>query len=543
MPTLNGKTTKNPAEGSALATPKPAERSLGAEFGVSTVFPDAGWDTFAFSLPSSSSPGAGGVRAIANKASVVPLESRIEMRQRDGQTRSLLRLLSLPILACVKEGEWVASPHFPGGEKEVEFANNMFRLPPQAGGMTSPLTKIVRQVLLAAVDGFSAFEEVYHIPKTGPMKGKIALRKLAHRDSRTIRFLVDGHGGFAGVAQVYHDAEGTPKTVKIPDHKSWYYAFLEEENPFYGVSLFETAFRHYEVKSKLYFISQVAAQFAAVPGRKGTYPKNATAPQIAAFGKAMRDFAFDTAMMMPEGFAVDSFVGHTGFDFLKLIEHHSLMQSKSVLMQFADKDSRMVLIENNAKDASADLFVTSLQAIMDEIAESWSIHLMPKFIDWNFGSAHYPVFRFGPITDEVRDVLYDIFDKLVSTTQMNSVPEFFKEIEEKVAANLGLSLDYEAIRKEEALAAEAEAEAAAAAEAAGIPPEGAPGDPEAPGGPAGPEGGSGGGPAPAAGPEGGAPMAGQGEFEFELPLSAKTRFDELVEMAAALFTAPEPSGE
>src|SRR5690606_1101962 len=121
----------------------------------------------------------------------------------------------------------------------------------------------------------------------------------------------------------FRDEKGQPQTVQIPDTKAWYYAMLEEENPFYGVSLFETAFRHYEVKAKLYFISQVAAQFAAVPGRMGTYPKNATPEQRNAFAQALKDFAFDTAMMMPADFAVAPFNGNTGFDFLPLIEHHS----------------------------------------------------------------------------------------------------------------------------------------------------------------------------------------------------------------------------
>ena len=457
-----------------------ADEAVKDEIGSLQSFNTTSWESFAYGRPKAN---ANGTYSIATKSDAVPLADLIEMRRRDGQTRALLRLFMLPILSCLKEAEWVA-PEWAeqGAEEEVDFANKMFRLPPAAGGMTSSLDSIMRYTLLAILEGFSAFEEVRHIPEKGPLKGKITLRKLAHRDAKTVKFAVDDHGGYAGFTQTFKDMEGNQKSVFIGKTDSWYYTANAEENPFYGVSYFETAWYHYDIKVKLYYIAHIAAQFAAVPGRIGKFPQGAAAPQRMAFGQALANFAFNTSMTIPENFSVEFAKSNSaGFDFKGLIDHHARMQSKSVLMQFADNDERMVLIDNGKADASADMFVKALESIMDQIAESWTVHMMPKYIDWNFDSGLYPVFRFGKLSDQARDNIKDIFTVVVTSGMLNCTPEFVRELEKKLAVRLGLDINYEEIEKHEAEQAELMAEQQALQaemEALG----GAPADPNAPAG-------------------------------------------------------------
>jgi hypothetical protein len=430
------------------------------EIGTQATFPMSSWDDFAYGVTHAGTSKKDHF-VISPRPEAVPLDKLVEMRRRDGQTRALLRLFTIPILSCLKESEWV-SPNDEKGdpEDEVQFANDMFNLPPQAGGMTTSKTKIVKQLLLAILEGFSVMEEVRQIPTEGPLKNKVTLRKLAHRDSRTIRFLVDSNGGFNGVKQTAYRPGGEAFSAHIPKEKCIYWACNEEENPFYGVSMFESAWYHYEVKTKLYYIAHIASQMAAVPGRIGHYPLGTSAPKRAQFQNALAQFAFNASLTLPENFTVDAFQANSGFDFVKLIDHHSHLQAKSVLMHFADNENRMVLIDNGNGDASADMYVQFLQSLMDDIAALLTTYLMPKYIDWNFGTGVYPIFRFGAVSDSTRDAIKEIFSIVVTASMLNSTPEFVRELEKKLSTRLGLDIDYEEIEKIEDEAAEQQAKAA-----------------------------------------------------------------------------------
>lgn len=475
----------------ANAIPKPKIRGEEQEFGVPGDLPFTTFDEFL---------GQGRYQTFPNNR--IAVDALVEMRHRDGTARALWRLLTLPIRSALREAEWVA-PEIPDNEKtppagkkpptgastavpptndqgdetspttdipptplpqgkaaldptvkmpgddEVDFANQMFSLPPSGGGMTVSLTKLVRQTLLALFEGFSAFEEVRYVPDVGPLKGKIVLKKLAHRNASTVKFLTDEQGGYAGFRQqtINH---GRMIDVIIDQNKSWYFAANEEENPYYGVSYFESAWHHYDTKRKLYYIAHIAAQFAAVKGRVGKYPPTSTKGERDKFRTALANFAFNTAVTIPHDYEVDAFDGGTGFDFVKLIEHHNTEMAVSILAKFLHDESRQVLIDNKQIDQAADFFVMQLEAIMNEIAESWSHYLMPKFIDWNFGSGIYPIFRFGVLADSTKDVIKEMLITVATAQSSMLTDEFIREAEKKMAARLGLEVDYDAVAEREA---------------------------------------------------------------------------------------------
>ena len=416
------------------------------------------------------------------------------MRRKDGHARALLRLFTLPIRYAFSTGEWV-EPDEGDAEEETQFCKDMWDLPPNAGGMEVSKSKFLRQTWLGLADGFAVFEEVRTVPEDGPLKGKIVLKKLAYRDARTIRFVVDDKGNFTGIKQ---QAAGLPKDISIDGEKIWYWTYQDEENPYYGISLLEAAWHHYDVKRKLYYISHIAAQFAAVPGRMGTVPKNPNVADLNAFRQMLQNFAFNTSGIMKEGYAVQPFNGNTGFDFLKMIDHQNAMMSRSVLAGFLDEPGRPTLIDNASTNPEADMFVMSLEAIMDELAESWSTSLMPKYLDWNFGTKKYPKFKFGQLTDSAKDAIKEVFSTLAVSSVLNTTPELVRELEIKLAERLGLDIDYEEIAAKEEKAAEeaqqaqqdaadAQAQAAADAAAQGLPaPPAADGAPPMSGAPAAP---------------------------------------------------------
>lgn len=426
--------------------PAPPPKNLGVELGVGTIFPNSIW--FNPNDPNGST--------VINKP-VVTIDQLVDMRRRDGQAKALIQLVTLPLRLALQSGEWV-SPEDDEEEaaEEVEFANQLWSLPPMAGGMTTPKSKLIRQILLGLVDGFAAFETVHRYVEDGPMKGKYAPQKLAYRDPRTIKFKVDDKGGFNGFQQVTHDFDGNPVDVYIGRQEAWVFTMHDEYNPFYGVSLFESAYPHFDTKKKLYYIAHMAAQFAAVPGRVGYAPLGAKPTDVSAFLKAMANFAFNGSMVAWENYKVEPFEGNSGFDFLALIDHHNQQMSKSILAPFFDQENRTVLIENNAQnDSDADLFLQCMVSIADNIAENLSHYLIPKYIDWNFGSKRYPVFKPGQLSDSAKKAVIQLFNTLVSASTINATPELLREMEKKVSADvLGLDIDYEEIAEKEAEAAE-----------------------------------------------------------------------------------------
>lgn len=380
----------------------------------------------------------------------IPIDNLVEMRRVDGQARALMRLLTLPIVAALKESEWILPEDVDvddSAEEVIKFCNDMWNLPPYRGGMTTPKTKLLKETLLALSDGVSVFEECRQIPGDGPLKGKLVLQKLAYRDPRTVTFLSDENGGFDGIKQKVFK-NGFYDDVEIPKNKVIYYAVNEEESPRIGVSYFEPAYMHYDLKRKLYYIAHIAAQLAAVPGRVGEMGPGATPTRIRNFQQALSQFGFNSSITIPNGWKVTPFNSNTSFPFLELIDHHNMMMAASVLAKFMQSEDRQVLIDNGKGDASSDMFVMQLETIMAEIAEIWSNYLMPKYVDWNFpGVKIYPVFRFGQISDSTRDTLKALFTTLATAGSVNSNPEFLEAIEEKLAKRLGLEIDYKAIEE------------------------------------------------------------------------------------------------
>src|SRR6516162_9819769 len=220
------------------------------------------------------------------------------MRRRDGQARALFRLLTKPLLASLKNADVVPVDGQVGGVEEARFCKDLLFLPANAGGMTHSFSRFVKQMLLALFNGFSAWEMIYWIPKTGPNKGKITLREIDWRPSETLTFLLDGQGKFNGFRQRTF-FQGRTIDVKIPRETALYFANEEAERPFYGVSMFESAFYHYDKVTKLYFIAHLAAQRKAVGTRVGTMPPNPPRADKEGFIKAMADLGMAQYIVVP----------------------------------------------------------------------------------------------------------------------------------------------------------------------------------------------------------------------------------------------------
>jgi hypothetical protein len=383
----------------------------------------------------------------------VSIRQLVTMRRRDGQARALYRLLTKPLLAAMKNADVVPADGVTGGVEEARFCKDLLFAPRSQGGMTHSFDRFVKQMLLALFNGFSAWEMVYWQPDTGPNKGKYTLRKLDWRPSETLTFLLDGQGEFNGFRQRTF-FQGRTIDVKIAKETALYYAHEEAERPFYGVSMFESAFYHYDKKEKLYYIAHLAAQRAAVGLRVGTMVPNAPAEDKSNFIRALAQLGLAQYIAVPTAdWTVQTLNEAAGrFDFLGLINHHNSQMSKSVLAQWFDDstgggqgDSRMV--DFGQQDDVT--FFLMLEGILEEMAQIINDHIFPRFVDWNFGSQKYPQFKWGPLTKEQKGAIQDTFDKLSQAgPQANVTPEFMLALEERMAQDFGFDLDYDTIQEQ-----------------------------------------------------------------------------------------------
>ena len=385
----------------------------------------------------------------------VTVRQLITMRRRAGQARALYRLLSKPILASLKHSDVIPRDGEVGGTEEAQFCKDLLFLPPSAGGMEYSFTRFVKQMLLALFAGFSAWEMVYWVPKTGPNKGKNTLRCLDWRPSETLTFLLDGQGRWNGFRQRTF-FQGRTIDVKIPKDTALYYAHDEAERPFYGVSMFESAFYHYDKKEKLYYIAHLAAQRAAVGLRVGTMVPNPSPNDKANFTRALSQLGLAQYMVVPSADWTVQSINETSsnFDFLGLINHHNSQMSKSILAQWFDSESGAgggqgdsTLVDFGKQNDTT--FMMMLEGILEEMAEVINNQIFPRFIDWNFGSGKYPQFKWGALTAEQKAAIQDTFDKLAVAGQTaNVTPEFMLELEQRMSEELAFDIDYDKIKVE-----------------------------------------------------------------------------------------------
>lgn len=456
---MAGKDDENKATDAALesdnpnAFPKPKESELGVEIGVEQNLPFAVPFMDGMSTKAKRDKELRELLRSEGEDTGPTVSQLIAMRRLDGQARALYRLLTLPLRSALAKSTFIPAD---GGEAEAEFIDLQFNLPPASGGMSVTFQRFMSQLLQALFDGFAPFEQVYDYATYGPLKGKYVLRKMAYRQPNTITAIEDVDGHFAGFRQRAY-ANGKEYDVVIPRERAFYFAAQEEENKYYGVSFFQSAFYHYDKKVKMYYIAHLAAQRAAVGTRVGTYPVNMSEIQKRSFAQNLSNLAIAQWMMVPEGTKVEMLKEGGSFAFLDYINHHNHMMAQSLLAGFFDSDTGTGESDNTLVKFGTPgdtMFFLMLQAIMDDIAASINHYIIPPLIDWNFSGGKYPTFQWSEITAEQKALIYETFKTLASAETVS--PEFTRELEKKMSDDMGLEIDWEEVEAREAAEKEAE---------------------------------------------------------------------------------------
>jgi hypothetical protein len=203
--------------------------------------------------------------------------------------------------------------------------------------MTVPFNRFMSQLLQAIFDGFAAFEQVYWMPETGPLKGKITLKKLAYRPSETVTFITDETGGFAGSAS----ARSGQRQVDRQVHPARPLLLLR--GPGGGAQVLRRLLLpervlplRQEDEALLHRSPRRAARRGGNSSRHG--PEQRDQIDRSKFAESLSNLSVAQYMMCRRASRSRACERAARFDFLNFINHHNSQMSKSILATFFDED-------------------------------------------------------------------------------------------------------------------------------------------------------------------------------------------------------------
>ena len=292
------------------------------------------------------------------------------------------------------------------------------------------------------IDGWSPHEIVWKI-----VDGNVRVDKISYRSVSSTKVKVDDVGDI----EYYEQSvvrPGNVGPVVIPNDKVLHFVQGYEWNPIFGRSMFLQPYYHYENKHKLYFISHIAAQIRALRIRLIKAKQGTPKAKIEEFAKEVAKLGFNSTLNVPENFEVEfAEIGSDNVDLLPLIHHHDVQMSKAVLSQVIDVGVEDTTGSYNLSSTHLDIFITNLELIAKYISNILNRDLIPKLIDWNFGTGNYPKVDFNPFDREDRKFLQAVFVRIVGARKTNVTREFEVAAEEAVSDILKLDIDYENIRQ------------------------------------------------------------------------------------------------
>lgn len=179
-----------------------------------------------------------------------------EMLDKDPTVESLFNIFTLPIIAATYR---IDADKNDTGEVQAEFVRRNLLEPPHKGGMETPMSLFLDQLLMSVVDGFQLWEKVYRIDEAG----RLALKKLAHRDSIGITLKRDKYGGYGGAVQRVNYM-GEWKEIELLAYKTFLFTHNKARDFLYGRSSFRSLYPKYDKKRRLEYLDSIALQNDAI---------------------------------------------------------------------------------------------------------------------------------------------------------------------------------------------------------------------------------------------------------------------------------------
>lgn len=248
--------------------------------------------------------------------------------------------------------------------------------------------------------GFCPFEQVYSVSEPRPgqeatgLDMVVHLRKLAPRLPRTIAAVnVARDGGLVSVEQT--SMEGIENIV-LPVDRVVYYVNKREGADWYGRSILRQAYKHWLIKDVLLRLDAQAAERNSMGIPVVYYSDETDKAEAEAQASQLRAGATaGLAMRNNMSLKIQGVEGST-VDLTPKIEYQDREIARSVLAMFLDLGH-----DNGARslgETLLDVFIDSVQAIADKVAETATEHIVRDLVELNFGPDEaYPIITPGDL--------------------------------------------------------------------------------------------------------------------------------------------------
>ncbi len=372
------------------------------------------------------------------KPDSLTIDTYLQMQDNDGTIKAITRIFMMPIQA--NDIKILPGKNDKG---ERDFIETVFMKPQHSGGMTTSLPFIIADMTRAITEGFRLYEKVPHIIPIGKYKGLIGWKKLAPREAKTIFLRVDEHGGFNGARQVATFGTRTVN-IDIPPEKCVLFTFQKERHPLYGESILKTAYYHYDKKHKLYYLAHKKAEIDAVGLKILRISKPLSDAEVKSAETAVDEIGINSRVTLPSGFELDIDRSPTGYDVLKLIEHHDTQIALSTLTQAMQLGARSTYAYPYGKgfETQGAYIIQMLESVMKNMENTLNEWAVAPLIDWNFGTDSYPTIKLMPTKAKTQAFMMKIFETLVKKDPEKAMtPAFAKKLADEVAETLGIEMD------------------------------------------------------------------------------------------------------
>ncbi len=366
-----------------------------------------------------------------------------KMRDTDGTVEALYNVVTRPILASTYG---IKADPDDVGEEQAEFIRNCLYNPPYKGGMETPFSLVLEQMLKSVMDGFEVFERVYRYDEK---TNRIVLKKLALRDATTVKLKVDSHGGYDGMRQ-QASFGGEMVDISLPAEKTFLITYGKADDLLYGRSAFRPIFTNWEKKRKIEYLDSISIQNSAVR------PKILQRISNALIGNENRDGGDNKVLRtlsrlgslkpvakIPHGYEVKELEGGNNTGTHEAIERQNSEMARSFLASFMmlGTQGKVSAGSYSLSADQSDLFMLSLKGTMNLIAEHINQYWIADLIDLNFpyGERYYPEFYFDSFTDETTEFVKSVFSKLIEKDKISA--GMAKSIEEMVASRFEIEVD------------------------------------------------------------------------------------------------------
>lgn len=320
-------------------------------------------------------------------AGTTGIEKYEVMRKSDATVKAVLLATSLPI----RRADWfVASASEDEKDKAIRdfISKALFDL------MSITWDDFLRQALLSMPFGVMAFEKVFKIEVIDG-KTMIVWRKFAPRLPTSIKYWTANGGD--GITQQL--LSGTD--AMIPIEKLLIFVNEKEGDNWWGVSTLRAAYKPWYIKSNLEKIDAIAQERQGVGIPFVQVESTATAEDMSKAKKTLQNLrTHDKAYIIePKDQPVEfkDMKANTTKDPSKSIAYHNRQIALSVLAQFLDLGSGSTGSRALSIDQT-DLFLQSLEAVANSIANILNKFAIPQLVDLNFDNVQdYPKVDFTDI--------------------------------------------------------------------------------------------------------------------------------------------------